>query len=360
MKAPKATKFSFPKAPTSGNVKRSLAYASSFAHHPPSMGPADSRCGWSGREVARGRITQGVADGSRWPEIRRSRRFRGRPERRPARRRAALLLRDRVHRRRDTYADVGLTTPNPNPVIADANGRFGNIWLSPANAYKVQLWTAPTVDDPTGTQIWSFDPVGPASGGAPSNNAGIIGEVRAFAGPAANIPSQWYLCYGQAISRTTYASLFAVIGTTWGVGDGTTTFNVPDLRGRTLAGKDDMGGSAANRITSGTSGISGVTLGAAGGDQRAWQHTHTVNDPGRSPHHHGPGTHAHLLYLCGRGRHHSALGRQQNSPTISTRRPYPITPDGPTGHHDQYGHDEIPMPTPARRRRARTCHRRRS
>lgn len=180
----------------------------------------------------------------------------------------------------DTFADVTLATPNPNPVIADANGRFGNIWLIPSNAYKVVLFTAPTVDDPSGTQIWSFDPVGPASGGAQSSSVGIIGEIRSFAGPAANIPAQWYVCNGAAISRTTYASLFAVIGTTWGAGDMSTTFNLPDLRGRLMAGKDDMGGTAANRITSGVAGISGVTLGAAGGDQRFFQHTHTVNDPG--------------------------------------------------------------------------------
>jgi hypothetical protein len=50
---------------------------------------------------------------------------------------------------------------------------------------------------------------------------------------------------------------------------------VPDLRGRCVAGKDDMGGSAANRITAGNSGITGTTLGAAGGDERQHQHQHT-------------------------------------------------------------------------------------
>ena len=47
---------------------------------------------------------------------------------------------------------------------------------------------------------------------------------------AATPPSGWLLLNGQAVSRTTYANLFAVIGTTWGVGNGTTTFNVPDRR----------------------------------------------------------------------------------------------------------------------------------
>jgi microcystin-dependent protein len=73
------------------------------------------------------------------------------------------------------------------------------------------------------------------------------------------------LPFGQAISRTTYAAYFAMVGTTYGAGDGSTTFNVIDKRGRVSAGKDDMGGSAANRITAAGSGITGTTLGSAGG-----------------------------------------------------------------------------------------------
>lgn len=108
------------------------------------------------------------------------------------------------------------------------------------------------------------------------------GAVVAFAGPSA--PTGWLFCGGQAVSRTTYADLYSAIGTTYGSGDGSTTFNLPDLRGRTLFGKDDMGGSAANRVTSGVSGVDGATLGASGGDQRMQQHNHTANvtDPGHS------------------------------------------------------------------------------
>jgi microcystin-dependent protein len=83
------------------------------------------------------------------------------------------------------------------------------------------------------------------------------------------------LCFGQAVSRSDYASLFTAIGTTYGSGDGSTTFTLPDMRGRVAAGKDDMGGSTAGRITSGNSGITGTTLSAAGGDERLHQHTHT-------------------------------------------------------------------------------------
>lgn len=58
--------------------------------------------------------------------------------------------------------------------------------------------------------------------------------------------------YGQAISRTTYASLYSVLGTTYGSGDGSTTFNLPDKRGRVSAAYDEMGGSPASRLTTTT------------------------------------------------------------------------------------------------------------
>jgi len=79
--------------------------------------------------------------------------------------------------------------------------------------------------------------------------------------------SQFVLPYGQAISRTTYVDLFAIFGTTFGVGDGSTTFNIPDLRGRVIAGKDDMGGSSANRLTDADDGLNGDTLGDTGGGE---------------------------------------------------------------------------------------------
>lgn len=92
------------------------------------------------------------------------------------------------------------------------------------------------------------------------------GTVKDFAGATA--PLGYLLCYGQAISRTTYSALFTAIGTIYGSGDGSTTFNVPDARGRVSAGKDDMGGSSANRLTAPAStinGINGDILGQTGG-----------------------------------------------------------------------------------------------
>jgi microcystin-dependent protein len=72
--------------------------------------------------------------------------------------------------------------------------------------------------------------------------------------------------FGQAISRTTYSALFALFGNFYGSGDGSTTFNIPDLRGRVLAGVDNMGGSAASRLTS-AGGMGSGTLGTVGGGE---------------------------------------------------------------------------------------------
>jgi microcystin-dependent protein len=102
-----------------------------------------------------------------------------------------------------------------------------------------------------------------------------VGVIEAFAG--VNVPAGWLFCDGSAISRIQYPELFSALSTTYGSGDGSTTFNLPDLRGRVPAGKDNMGGVAANRLTSGNSGIAATSLGANGGDERLHQHTHAQN-----------------------------------------------------------------------------------
>ena len=66
------------------------------------------------------------------------------------------------------------------------------------------------------------------------SNYGITGELKIWTTAAA--PTGWLLAQGQAVSRTTYAPLFSVIGTTYGVGDGSTTFNIPDMRGNVPVG----------------------------------------------------------------------------------------------------------------------------
>ena len=103
------------------------------------------------------------------------------------------------------------------------------------------------------------------------------GTMSAYAGSSA--PSGWLFCYGQAVSRTNYAALFLAIGTTYGAGDGSTTFGLPDIRGRVIAGKDNMGGTAASRLTSP---VAGSTLGASGGSQ-----SHTLSATEMPAHTHG-------------------------------------------------------------------------
>ncbi|WP_049777030.1 tail fiber protein [Paludibacter propionicigenes] len=68
----------------------------------------------------------------------------------------------------------------------------------------------------------------------------ISGEIKIWAGTttATTLPAGWLVCDGSAISRTTYANLFLVLGTTYGAGDGSTTFNLPNLKGRVPVGYD--------------------------------------------------------------------------------------------------------------------------
>lgn len=98
-----------------------------------------------------------------------------------------------------------------------------------------------------------------------------VAVIVAYAGTTA--PFGWLLCYGQAVSRDTYHLLFKTIGTTFGVGDGSTTFNVPDLRGRVIIGLDNLGGSSANRATDTEADSLG---GAAGSESAGAAHTHTL------------------------------------------------------------------------------------
>jgi microcystin-dependent protein len=110
-----------------------------------------------------------------------------------------------------------------------------------------------------------------AGTGAPSFTGGLVpGMVAAFARTTA--PTGWLACDGSAVSRTTYAALFAAISTTYGVGDGSTTFNLPDCRGVFMRG-------------AGSQTISGIvhtgTQGTTQNDQ-VQGHYHSVSDPGHT------------------------------------------------------------------------------
>lgn len=97
--------------------------------------------------------------------------------------------------------------------------------------------------------------------------AGPAGLIAPFGGTSA--PTGWLACDGSAVSRTTYATLFAAISTTWGSGDGSTTFNVPDLRGAFLRG-------------SGTSSLDPSSPRAVGSFQAEAYLSHTHTDSGHT------------------------------------------------------------------------------
>lgn len=94
------------------------------------------------------------------------------------------------------------------------------------------------------------------------------GDIKYHAANA--IPYGWIKANGAPVSRTAYAALFGVIGTTFGAGDGATTFNLPDLRGEFIRGFDDGRGVDAARV-----------IGSAQAHELAWhQHAVPVNGTG--------------------------------------------------------------------------------
>lgn len=93
-----------------------------------------------------------------------------------------------------------------------------------------------------------------------------VGALLPYCGTSAP-NSNFVLPYGQAVSRTTYSVYFSLVGTTFGVGDGSTTFNILDVRGRVIAGLDNMGGTSANRLTGAITSFNGDVFGSAGGTE---------------------------------------------------------------------------------------------
>lgn len=108
---------------------------------------------------------------------------------------------------------------------------------------------------------------------------GSVGEIKAFAGPVDSV--SFLECDGRAVSRAVYSELFDRIGTTHGQGDGSSTFNLPDYRGRFLRGVDGTAGrdpDKASRTAMNTGGSTGNSVGSVQGDQfRSHRHNMTSN-----------------------------------------------------------------------------------
>lgn len=136
----------------------------------------------------------------------------------------------------------------------------------------------------SGNPVFSGDPVftgspdfsGVSNAGAILGALGMTGAVLSFAMVTA--PTGWLACDGAAVSRTTYAALFTAIGTTYGAGDGSTTFNLPDLRGEFVRGWDNGAGNdpdAASRTDRGD-GTTGDNVGTKQTDEFE-SHSHVQN-----------------------------------------------------------------------------------
>ena len=97
-------------------------------------------------------------------------------------------------------------------------------------------------------------------------------------------PTNWMLCRGQAISRTTYSKLFAILGTTYGIGDGSTTFNLPDFRGKTAVGKSASGtfGTIGQSVGNETTTLSVANLPSHTHGITDPKHGHGITDPGHT------------------------------------------------------------------------------
>lgn len=143
----------------------------------------------------------------------------------------------------------------------------GNVWFTNSGGTPVQITD--------GNSIVS-NIIIPGSPLMPS------GAILDFAGPVA--PAGFLLCDGSAVSRTTYSDLFAAIGTTWGVGNGTTTFNIPDFNGHTTIGNGTYADTVSGSITR--------TVG-----QRTGAAAHILTIPQMPSHNHTQNPHSHTALL---------------------------------------------------------------
>lgn len=250
--------------------------------------------------------------------------------------------------RKNTWQDAAEAVPNTNPVVLDAAGR-ALIWGFGSYRQIVKDRNANTIWD----QVTASAGSGSGGGGSTIGDGNLVGTILPWSGLIA--PPNYAFAYGQEIARLTYPEYLAAItsvqavfctlgspvlsgvgdttqipigadieascvasGSTvlsktsstltvsnnanastnvvatifpWGGGNHTTTFNVPDYRGRVLAGRDNMGSVAANRLTTSANGfgVNASAIGAAGGNESetlttaqmpSHQHDVFLNDPG--------------------------------------------------------------------------------
>ena len=167
-------------------------------------------------------------------------------------------------------SNLGLAT-KASPTFSGTVTSAGDLILTGTGS--LQLPSGTTAQRPTpatgdirfNTTLTQFEGYNGTGWGEIANGV-PAGSVFTFA--TSTVPSGYLECNGAAVSRSTYASLFSSISTTWGTGDGSSTFNLPDLRGQFVRGWDNSAGVDSGR-----------SFASSQSDQNK-QHTHSVTDPG--------------------------------------------------------------------------------
>lgn len=150
----------------------------------------------------------------------------------------------------------------------------------------------------------------PTGGGMPTGDTFPIGAITTYGGSTA--PTNWLICDGSAVSRVTYSDLFNAIGTTYGAGDGTTTFNLPNLKGRVAVGKD-------------TTQTEFDSLGETGGEKK-----HTLTTQEMPTHNHG----AKGFRMCATSQQGNQVVSSQIIPTDPVNASTSVNAGGGQAHNN--------------------------
>jgi len=171
-------------------------------------------------------------------------------------------------------SDAGLDMSNGLPIrFQDSSGAPFVALKSPASVSSNVTFTLPPADGSNGQMLQTN-----GSGALSFTTVQGVPTGSVFCMAVATIPSGYLECNGAAISRTTYAALFAVIGTSYGTGNGSSTFNVPDLRGEFVRGFDNGRGVDSGRNIAHAQGSQNASHNhSASATSTAGSHSHSLN-----------------------------------------------------------------------------------